>query len=168
MDERGWSSAVVKPTISASAHDTWLVRDVDDPGVYELRFAESLDRSTLIVQRFVPEILDAGEWSLVFFDGEYSHTVVKRPAIGDFRVQEDHGGSRTPATPSASVVRAAERVMAALPGKPLYVRIDGVETDGGFLLMEAECIDPVLSFDADPLAARRFADALARRVGSAR
>ena len=34
-----------------------------------------------------------GEVSLVFFDNRFSHAVRKRPGAGDWRVQEEHGGS---------------------------------------------------------------------------
>ena len=47
-----------------------------------------------------------------------------------------------------------------MPG--LYARIDGVEVGGRLVLMEAECIDPVLYFRFSPGAAERFADLLLR------
>ena len=43
----------------------------------------------------MPGILSDGEYSLFFFDGQFSHAIVKRPAAGDFRVQEQFGGRET-------------------------------------------------------------------------
>ena len=97
-----------------------------------------------MVQQFVPEILRAGEWSLVFIGGKYSHSVIKRPAPGDFRVQREFGGDAVSAEPAASTVAAGECLLDALPERPLYARVDGIECDGRFVLMEVELIEPVL------------------------
>ena len=47
---------------------------------------------------------------------------------------------------------------------PLYARIDGVETDDGFRVMEVEVNEPGLFFPTAPAAALRFAEALLRRL----
>lgn len=145
----GWSDAIVKPAVSASATDTWRVR-VGSTDTDEVRFAALLERTTVLIQRYVPEIETRGEWSLVFIGGTLSHSAIKRPRRGDFRVQKEHGGSVEPAAPPRHVVDAAEAVMAALPVAPLFARIDGVETPDGYLLMEAECIEPDLFFRFEP------------------
>ncbi len=54
---------------------------------------DELPEDVYLVQPFQPEIQTEGEWSLIFIDGEYSHAVLKRPAAGDYRVQNDFGGS---------------------------------------------------------------------------
>jgi len=59
------------------------------------------------------------------------------------------------------VARAA---LAALPERPLYARIDGVETAAGFQIMEVEVNEPGLFFPHAPAAAVRMADALLRRL----
>ena len=51
----------------------------------------------------VLELADEGEWSLLFFDGVFSHAVVKRAAAGEFRVQREFGGTFETVTPSATV-----------------------------------------------------------------
>ena len=43
------------------------------------------------MQPFIENIQTEGEYSLFFFNGEYSHAILKTPAAGDFRVQEEHG-----------------------------------------------------------------------------
>src|SRR3546814_2436579 len=45
-----------------------------------------------LVQPLMPGIFTEGEFSLFFFGGRFSHAIVKRPASGDFRVQEQFGG----------------------------------------------------------------------------
>ncbi len=107
--------------------------------------------------------LDEGEYSVFYFDGSYSHAIVKRPKTGDFRVQEEHGGLIAGIEPDAALRHAADRVMAALDEAPLQARVDLVHLDDGSLaLMELEAIEPSLYFRTHPQAAEHFADALAR------
>gem|GEM_PF-5035959 len=47
---------------------------------------EKYAKKDIMVQPFVEEIRN-GEWSLAFFDGKYSHAVLKVPQENDFRVQ---------------------------------------------------------------------------------
>ncbi|HEX2079868.1 MAG TPA: hypothetical protein VHG08_19280 [Longimicrobium sp.] len=161
LEEAGWAEAVVKPAVSLSAYETWRTSPAQAPA-HEARFAALRRAGGVLVQRFMREVLTSGEWSLVFFDGAYSHAVRKLPAPGDFRVQVDHGGTATPATPPDELVAAAARVVRALPYPPVYVRVDGVQTAAGFAVMEVECIDPVLHLWALPGAADRFANAITR------
>jgi glutathione synthase/RimK-type ligase-like ATP-grasp enzyme len=104
----------------------------------------------------------------VYIGGAFSHAVRKRPASGDFRVQTELGGTYAAARADASLVRQADRVVAAIDSPWLYARVDGVESGGRLLLMELEVVEPSLFLDAAPDAARRFADAIdgAAREGS--
>ena len=154
-----WTDAVVKPAISASATDTWKT-SVRDAPAHEARLRELAARSAVLVQRYIPEIETAGEWSLMFVGGALSHSAIKRPRSGDFRVQAEHGGSAELAVPPQRVADGANAVMAALPVAPLFARIDGVETRNGFVLMEAECIEPVLFFGFSPGSAKKLVYAL--------
>ena len=162
MDAEGWSEAIVKPAISASATDTSRVRaeDAGDAG----RFDELLQRSDLLVQEVVPEVASVGEWSLMFIGGTFSHAILKRPRAGDFRVQQEHGGSAVPASASTEAIATGAAIVSHLPHAPLYTRIDGVMTARGFMLMEAECIEPVLFLKEAPGSHDRLAEALVARL----
>jgi len=46
--------------------------------------------------------------------------------------------------PPPRLVADAEAVMAAVPGNPLYARVDGVERADRLMLMELELIEPHL------------------------
>jgi glutathione synthase/RimK-type ligase-like ATP-grasp enzyme len=76
---------VIKPPVSASASGTHRLGPTDDVP------AESV-RRPMIIQPLIEEIARTGEFSLMLFDGEFSHAVVKRPKTGDFRVQPHLGG----------------------------------------------------------------------------
>ena len=107
LAERGWDRAVVKPVVSASA---FLTRRVarGEAGA-DAALAEVLAHSDAMVQPYLPEIEDEGEWSFVFLDGEFSHAVVKTPARGDFRVQAEHGGAAARREPPPELRAQAER-----------------------------------------------------------
>src|SRR5690606_28946244 len=133
LGELGADEVVVKPLVGAGGSRTWRGRAGDD-----VAWAASLAKSDALVQRYVPEVATAGEWSLVFFGDTYSHAVIKHPGAGEFRVQEQYGGSWRAATPQSWMIRAAERVLESIPHSWRYARIDGIVVGGEFLLMEAE------------------------------
>jgi hypothetical protein len=110
-----------------------------------------------MLQPFVPEVSAAGEWSLLFLGGRFSHAVRKRPAAGDYRVQWEFGGTAETGVPANQVIADAEGVLAAVPGRPLYARVDGVERGGRLVLMELELIEPHLFLGWDASAAGRLA-----------
>jgi len=115
----------------------------------------------VMVQPFIAEVCDPGEWSIIFFGGRFSHAIRKRPAAGDYRVQWEFGGTAAPMAPPPRLVADAEAVMAAVPGRPLYARVDGVERDDRLMLMELELIEPHLFLGWDADATGRLAGALA-------
>lgn len=155
MATLGWSRAVVKPRISATAHGTFLVR----AGEMVDSLAPAWESGAL-VQEYVSEVTERGELSLLFFGGDYSHAVIKKPKSGDFRVQTDFGGSAEPVSPSDDAIQFATRVLQSTPHAWIYARVDIVETAKGPLLMELELIEPHLFFDGEPRSAERLADLL--------
>jgi hypothetical protein len=108
--------------------------------------------------------ITGGEWSIVFFDGRYSHAVVKRPRAGEFRVQEEYGGRAVVAHPPRAMLESAVLCLETLRETPAYARVDGVDTPDGFRLLELELLEPALYLATDPAAAARFADAIERRL----
>ncbi|WEN15994.1 hypothetical protein PY254_04795 [Rhodanobacter sp. AS-Z3] len=157
---------VIKPTISGGAWHT-VRGHVGDPAFTEAVTHLPRDIDYLL-QPFVPEIVSAGEWSLLYFGGKFSHAVIKRPATGDYRVQSEYGGSIEPAQPSAATLAAAGKALAAVAalghGELAYARVDGVISAGQFLIMELELIEPFLFLAEQPRSAERFAQQLARRL----
>ena len=156
---REWEKAVIKPTISAGGHDTWVVTR-DNVAEYQARMAPVLGRCGLMVQPFLDTIRDQGELSFLFFRKEFSHSVIKRPGKGDFRVQVEYGGSAEPIEPPAELIAQAERVVKAVKGELLYARVDGVAVNGEFHLMELEVLEPDLFLGHSPGAPERFARAV--------
>jgi glutathione synthase/RimK-type ligase-like ATP-grasp enzyme len=162
----GWRDVVIKPSVSASAYETWRVTASALHAEDEPRFRRLTALGEVMVQPFLPELARDGEWSLMFIAGEYSHAVLKRPRVGDFRVQHEHGGSAEPRTPPPHVLSGARAITTRIPGRWLYARVDGVDLDARFLLVELELLEPSLFFGADSEAAERFAAAIAGRLGA--
>lgn len=160
---RGWDEIVVKPTISGAAYRThrfWL----DNADAYRDEIAETLLDRGLLIQPFLPEILSAGELSLMFFDGIFSHAICKRPRQGDYRVQFQFGGTSETVAVREEWIQAARACIAAAPALPVYARVDGVIRDGSFLLMELEVFEPLMFLARAPEAPSRFARAIQRRL----
>jgi glutathione synthase/RimK-type ligase-like ATP-grasp enzyme len=161
-----WKRVVVKPVVSLSAHDTWLLRAPFDE-VGRARVARMLETCDVLVQPFVPEIRRHGELSFIFLDGTFSHAVRKRPGARDFRVQLQHGGRSAPARPRSRHVQTALGVLALLPMTPLYARIDAIVFRDRFWLMEVELIEPELFFRFAPPAATKLSHVLMARLRAA-
>ncbi len=165
LRHEGWGEAVVKPAVSASAFGAWSTT-LTGAAPNQPKLDEMLRSGDVLVQPLVPEVRDPGEWSLVFFEGRFSHAVLKRPAAGDYRVQWEFGGSADASKPSRKLIADAERVLAAVPGDPLYARVDGVARDGRLALMELELIEPHLFFGWERRAATRLAKAIRRALAA--
>jgi glutathione synthase/RimK-type ligase-like ATP-grasp enzyme len=159
LERRNWTRVVVKPAVSASAYGTWrtsfAAAEAD-----QSRFDQEVMQRSLLVQPFADEIVTCGEWSIVFFEGEYSHAMLKKPAAGDFRVQEELGGRGEPRDPSPAIVEQARQVLSHAAGPLLYARVDGIERYRRFVLMELEINEPFLYIGSSSGAAKRFADAI--------
>ncbi len=160
LEESTLDEAVVKPVVGMLGVDTWRTSRATasrDAGA----FAELVARRPVFVQEFVTGVLDQGEISIVFIAGRFSHAVQKRPARAEFRVHEEHGGTRRAIVPSSQWLAQAERALASVGEPLLYARFDGIPCDDELVLMELELIDPSLFLAYDPDATSRFADAIA-------
>jgi hypothetical protein len=152
---------VIKPTVSANANDTFRLRAPLSPEQL-LHLADVFRDRDWFAQPFLRSIVTEGEYSAFYFNGRLSHACLKVPMAGDFRVQEEHGGSIRGVQASDDVRRVGEIVMSAIAPAPLQARVDLARlADGSLALMELELIEPSLYFRSDPNAAANFADALA-------
>ncbi|MDO6486674.1 hypothetical protein Q4503_03110 [Colwellia sp. 6_MG-2023] len=161
---------VIKPRVSANADNTfWLKKESFETVLSQLEVIFS--QAEFMVQPFMNSVIEEGEFSLFYFDGEYSHAILKTPKSDDFRVQEEHGGQLQSIAPEKSLLAQAQYTLTAitkLTGEiPLYARIDFVRDNNskvGFALMEAELIEPSLYFNMDKNSADSFAGAFVKRM----
>lgn len=175
---------IVKPRVSANAWKTYVIREQElakaagmssldrDSGHFPntTRFQKTLTENfatfvsgeNLMIQPFLEDVLEQGEWSLFYFWGEWSHTCLKTPANNDFRVQEEHGGLIREMLAPDVVRKAADAIAADFTQDLLYARVDLVLDQGRPLLMELELIEPALYLRMSDVAPGNFARALSR------
>ncbi len=149
---------VIKPTVSANADDTFVLT----PDFHKTQSAElsrCFSARPHMIQPFAEEIVSHGEYSLFYFGGKLSHCILKTPEQGDFRVQEEHGGSLKLVQADAAQQHISEAVLAALPQPALYARIDIVKFDEKWCVIEVELIEPSLYFNLDDQSPQRFVKA---------
>lgn len=149
---------VVKPPVSAGADGTILLSRGD-------QLPEAVAGRRMLVQPMMAGIESDGEYSLFFFDGQFSHAIVKRPAAGDFRVQCQFGGREEQWVATSGALALARATLAACPARPVYARVDMVGDDRDrFHIMELELIEPSLFLHLAPDAGNAFGQAVAAAV----
>lgn len=134
---------IVKPCISGGAKNTFKVT-LDNVEEINQKLRLLIQKEDFIIQPFLAEILESGEWSFIFFNGIYSHTLVKKAKQGDFRVQPAHGGSVHVQNPDQNLIEIAAEYVKLFAKNCLYARVDGTFVNNQFLLMELELIEPFL------------------------
>ncbi|WP_425397537.1 ATP-grasp domain-containing protein [Aeoliella sp.] len=165
LDETLWREAVVKPCISGGARHTYRVNHSNAKEI-DARLAPLLGQESFLLQPFKQSIVQQGEDTLMMFGGRYTHAVRKRAKPGDFRVQDDHGGTVELYEPTAEQIDLAQRAMAACDELPVYGRVDMVEdAQGHAAVMELELVEPELWLRLHPEAAEVMAEELVRWLG---
>ncbi len=158
--EIGEEEIVVKPTISAGGIDTYRISAAEIDG-FEERFQTLLSEKDLMIQPFQSNILQQGELSLMVMNGQFTHAVRKNAKAGEFRVQDDHGGTVTEHQATEDEKRFAESAVQACPEIPHYARVDVVyNTEGALTIMELELFEPELFFRYAPEAAEKLVQSI--------
>ena len=161
LDKLGCDELIIKPTVSATAEHTYRLQG------YDPKLQPVFGERTFMVQPFLPAIVHEGEYSLFYFDGEFSHAILKTPKSADFRVQEEHGGIITSISATPELLQAGRLATRHIDPIPLYARVDLVRnSDGQWLIMELELIEPALYFRMDSGSPGRFAQAVTERANS--
>ena len=167
FDQHGTDQIIIKPVVSTNATHTFLLtRDRADELKDEL--ASLFRNRAFVVQPFIENIQREGEFSLFYFNGDFSHATLKTPKADDFRVQEEFGAEVLSITPEPALLEAGAQVMRLVDPMPAYARADFVRgPDGQFLVMELEMIEPSMYLRMDSEAPQRFAEAIDQYVAIA-
>jgi hypothetical protein len=154
-----WPKFVLKPAISASSFRTQIFDISRLPEAFE--FADMiLSESDLLVQEYMPSVENGGEVAWIWIDGELTHGVRKQPRLHD----EDESVSQA-IFPSEGDLLRLKPFADQIPNGSLYARIDVMEHLGDWLLSEMELIEPSLYLLQNPVAAVKFAEAVAKDTG---
>lgn len=159
LAQHGFSEAVIKPAVSGAGRETYRIQGENIETARAL-WQRLVGQEDMLLQPFMPAIVEHGEVSLIVIDGQVTHAVRKIAAPGEFRVQDDHGGTVHVHTPTEAEAAVARQALAATPEPVAYARVDLVQTDDGPVVMELELIEPELFFRQEPNAAGRLALAL--------
>ena len=143
---KNWKDIVIKPTISGAARHTYHLKN-DEIKKFQDKWLSLTNSEDFMVQEFQKNILSSGEIAVMIFGGEYSHSVLKKAKRGDFRVQDDFGGSVEKINPSLEIIELAEKTVKSLKTMPIYARVDIIfDNDSNPVISELELIEPELWF----------------------
>ena len=155
---KNWKNIVVKPTISGAARHTYHLKNNEIKN-FQNKWLSLTNDEDFMIQEFQKNILSSGEIAVMLFGGEYSHSVLKKAKKGDFRVQDDFGGSVEIINPSTEIIDLAEKTVKSLKTMPLYARVDIILDNGNNpVISELELIEPELWFRFKEESAHKLAE----------
>lgn len=148
---------VIKPCISGGSRHTYKIHR-ENRHEYEELFSKLISEEAMMLQPFQQNIVDRGEISIMVMNGKYTHAILKVAKEGDFRVQDDFGGSVYDYTPSPEEIKYAENAVKSCIEMPIYARVDVfLDNQNKLALAELELIEPELWFRNHPEAALELA-----------
>lgn len=161
----GCERLVAKPAIGAGSLETerFSVGGAEDAARFAAHLAAVSARCEVLVQPFVASVLEYGERSMIWIDGELSHAIRKAP-----RFSGDDEQIEGPMPIAAEERALAEAALAPLASEILYGRVDMARDERGQpMVMELELIEPSLFFARRPGSAERLVAGLLRRLSAA-
>lgn len=157
---------VLKPCISGAARHTYKISS-ENIDQYEAIFQELIAEESMMLQPFQYNIVKKGELSLMVMNGKYTHGILKVAKEGDFRVQDDFGGSVHDYKATPEEIEYAENAVKSCPEMPIYARVDVfLDNQNKLALAELELIEPELWFRNHPEAADELAKGILERINS--
>lgn len=163
-DITGWQDTVIKPTVGGAGRHTYRIQP-ENLDTIALKLNDIMQDEDFMLQPFQESVVTSGEWSFVFFGETFSHAVLKRAKPGDFRVQDDFGGTVHEYTPRQNEIEFARRALHACPELPAYARVDLVLNNSGELAVsELELIEPELWFRMKPGATQLMAEEVVKHI----
>lgn len=164
LEPKPWNKVILKPAISGAARHTYLF-DKREAHKYEDIFQKLIGTESMIVQEFQENIMHDGEISIMIFGDQYSHAVIKKAKAGDFRVQDDHGGTVKRYVPTNEEIEFAIDTLSKCHEQPIYARVDLMRDNSEKLCLgELELIEPELWFRLNPSASDLLADVINRKI----
>jgi len=157
---------VIKPQVGGGAWRQVLYKKGDP-----FPSKDELPPEGAMLQAFLPSVVEEGEYSFLYFGGQFSHGLIKRPKTGDYRIQSFYGGTEETYEPSSQERASARSVLNALNFTPLYARVDLLRgRDGKLKLIELEMIEPYLYLahaqgeGAENEGAQKLAESVAKKL----
>ncbi len=162
FEQQNEELCVIKPAVSGATRHTYKL---NKNSVAELEpiINKLIQTEAFLIQPFQKEIIEKGEVAMMVIGGKFTHAVLKKSKPGDFRVQDDFGGTLHDYNPTAEEIHFAEAAVKACFELPLYGRVDFIRDNTSALaIMELEIIEPELWFRRFPAAADKLAIEISR------
>ncbi|NOY51195.1 MAG: hypothetical protein GXO88_11635 [Chlorobi bacterium] len=160
FNESKWEEAVLKPAISGAGRHTYRLTK-ENTEEKEIILDQLLKHESMMFQEFQQNILSKGEVAYMFMGGEFTHAVLKKAKSGDFRVQDDFGGSVELYAASEKELGFAKYVVDRCGEKTFYARVDVIyDNNNDLCLSELELIEPELWFRYNEKAADKLAQVI--------
>ena len=161
---------VVKPAVGAGSGGAARFRADELDAATAHVAALHRDGFDALIQPYVRSVDARGERAVVVIDGEATHAMTKSAMLNvaesvrtaQFRRNQMSRADLEPEVRDYVTGLLADERFAGL----LYARVDLVETDAGWALMELELVEPNLFLTYDAAATERLAAAIARRRGA--
>ena len=164
LEASGWNDAILKPTVAGAGRHTYRI----NPGnvaEYEEVFSALISEEDMMLQPFQAKIMEKGEVSFMMIGGKFTHSILKKAKSGDFRVQDDFGGTVHSYEASQEEIEFAEEVTRACTPLPLYCRVDVMwDNEGQLAVSEVELVEPELWFRENLEAADLLAEEVRREL----
>lgn len=158
--QTAWTETILKPCVSGAARHTYKLNP-ENIEAHEIIFQQLTSKEAFMLQPFQKNVVSKGEISLMVMGGQFTHAVLKIAKPGDFRVQDDFGGTVHNYSPSKEEMAFAEKAVAACHPHPYYARVDIIRDNNDQLaVIELEMIEPELWFRLKPKAANELASAV--------
>lgn len=160
----GWTDCIIKPSVSGAARHTYKLSKAN-VNEHESIYEELISKESMMLQEFQYSVPVDGELTFVVFGGKFSHAVLKKAKQGDFRVQDDFGGTVHDYQASVEEIKFAEEVVAMCSPIPVYGRVDVIlDNKKQFAVSELELIEPELWFRNKPASADMYAEAVLKEI----
>lgn len=155
-----WHEFILKPTVSGAGRHTYRFK-LHEAEKLENIFRELIKNEEMMLQEFQKNVPTNGEIAFMIFGGKFSHAVLKKAKSGDFRVQDDFGGTVHHYHATESEIHFAEQVIRLIAPTPVYARVDVIsDNQGKPAVGEVELIEPELWLRMDEKASNQLAEAI--------
>jgi glutathione synthase/RimK-type ligase-like ATP-grasp enzyme len=159
---------VVKPCVGAGSRDAERYSSFQRDEAR--RHVEALHQRgcDVLIQPYVTSVDEVGEVALIFIDGHFAHAMLKgamlnTPAPDRHHLFRHEQMSRV--VPDADALAFADNMLADLGlAQLLYARVDLVEVEEGWAVMEVELVEPSLFLAYDEKTVTSLAEAIKRRA----
>lgn len=153
---------IVKPSIGASGHHTYLV-DAQDFNSIKKHVLHLTRNQSAVLQPFIKSVQTDGERSAVIIDGDPVFAMKKKPAENGFLVHEHWGGTYSETFLTHKDRLFLKHLIKVLNPIPMFMRVDFLyDEQQQPLLLELEMIEPNLYLSRNPLGLKKLCNALIR------